>query len=496
MSDPSSPTYRALLVGNSTFPSDPHNLPDLEGPRNDPALLRDALCDDRYGLFKSDNVRLVTERLTNEILEEIDAFLGNARHDDTLLLYYSGHGRLGSLNELYLCARNSRVDRLGSTAVRTSNIRAMINDSAAATTIIVLDCCHSGAFKGGGLAETLAGRGRFVMTSCRSSELARDSLAASNRASLFTHHLVQGMLGQASDPDGDGLVVIDDLYRYAYGRLTGESRQIPEKSFAGIGDVPVARRPVPPATPILDIAPTKIMLDEVDVGEQLPPEHVAIMNRGHGELAWSFDCRSDWVTIEPEQHGLLIYLRPPRPGINRANIHVRDDASGQIKTVRINVHAVAPATPPAADGHATATLPPPLPPPPPLPLPVSPSTPYDRQPRPPDWRWNARHSLWLLSTLPVGLTTWAGFLYIGVRAHSRSWQRIAIAYGVVTLAFLIFIAVGLPKDADGRARTDTWQNYVGVVIMVVLWFGGIIHGLIVNIDWLNWRAHTRETTRP
>lgn len=96
----------------------------------------------------------------------------------------------------------------------------------------------------------------------------------------------------------------------------------------------------------------------------------------------------------------------------------------------------------------------------------------------------------------MGLTTWAGFLYIGLRAHSRSWQRIAIAYGVITLAWLIFIAVALPKDADGRARTDTWQNYVAVAIMVLLWFGGIIHGLIANIDWLKWRAHTRETTRP
>src|SRR5262249_45192877 len=27
-------TYRALLVGNSTFPEDPHNLPELHGPVN------------------------------------------------------------------------------------------------------------------------------------------------------------------------------------------------------------------------------------------------------------------------------------------------------------------------------------------------------------------------------------------------------------------------------------------------------------------------------
>jgi hypothetical protein len=37
--------YRALLIGNSTFPEDPHNLFDLNGPVNDIALLREALVD-------------------------------------------------------------------------------------------------------------------------------------------------------------------------------------------------------------------------------------------------------------------------------------------------------------------------------------------------------------------------------------------------------------------------------------------------------------------
>ena len=44
-------TYRALLIGNSSFPNDPQNLQPLEGPVNDVALLRDALTDPHTGMF-------------------------------------------------------------------------------------------------------------------------------------------------------------------------------------------------------------------------------------------------------------------------------------------------------------------------------------------------------------------------------------------------------------------------------------------------------------
>jgi hypothetical protein len=349
-----------LLVANSTYPNDAHNLPDLEGPRNDPGLLRDALCDDRYGLFPVDNVRLVSERTMAEVLRETEDFLRTARRDDTLLLYYSGHGKLDLSGQLYLCARDTRVDRLRSTAVKASDLSAMIEESAAATTVILLDCCHSGAFKGGELAQALAGRGRFVVTSCRTGELANDAHRL-NRASMFTHHLVAGVLGGVPDHDGDGLVGLNDLYAYVHARLTAEHRQIPQRSFAGAGDVPVARRPgvpaAPPETaqtpgpdasasdpsasdPVLAVSETVIDLGQVDHDEDLPPERIAVVNRGGGDLRWSAECAAGWVTLVRDDYGLLLHLRPG-PGTNRANVHVRDDRTGMVKTVRLVVRAPA-----------------------------------------------------------------------------------------------------------------------------------------------------------
>jgi Caspase domain len=350
-------TYRALLVANSTFPADRYNLPDLEGPRNDSALLRDALCDGEVGLFASDNVRLVTERTMSEVLSEAEDVLVSATQRDTLLLYYSGHGLLDQAGELFLCTRDTRSDRLRSTAVKASDLRGMMDQSAAGTMVVVLDCCHSGRFKGGDIPAALAGRGRFVVASSRSGELANDSHVR-NHASLFTHHLVEGIMYGAEDHDGDGVVTLSELYDYVHAALGAGGRQVPQKRFEGDGDVALALRAVrttqrpltelvDPASsaPVLDLSETTVDLGEVDPDEVLPPERIAVINRGGGTLDWVAECSADWVAVMAESSAVVLHLHP-RPGPNRANVHIRD-ASGELKTVRLSVRVREPTIPEA-----------------------------------------------------------------------------------------------------------------------------------------------------
>lgn len=396
-------TYRALLVANSTFPIDPHNLPELEGPRNDPVLLRGALCHEEIGLFPADNVRLVTERTMAEVLAEVEDFLRSASRQDTVLLYYSGHGMLDQSGELFLCTRDSRTDRLRSTAVKASDLRAMMDESSAAATVVVLDCCHSGRFKGGDVPSALAGRGRFVMTSTRSGELANDAHVR-NHASLFTHHLAAGMLHGARDHDGDGVVTLSELYDYVHTALADEGRQVPQKRFEGDGDVAVALRrrsrdrpaaaqaPEPDpaliapalADPVLDLSETSIDLGEVGADEVLPPERVAVVNRGGGSLEWTAESSAGWLRVEAEEGAVVLHLHPAS-GPNRANVHVRDARTGAIRTLRVKVRvrpAPAATTPPAPSPERPPPAAPPeaAPAPAPAPTPAAPTTPATTTP--------------------------------------------------------------------------------------------------------------------
>src|SRR5215510_5775171 len=99
--------YSALLVGNSVYPDDPHNLPELKGPVNDLQLLRDALTDPHVGLFDRSHVRVLPERSKREITTALEEFFQRATNDSLVLLYYSGHGRRDEYDNLYLCARDT-----------------------------------------------------------------------------------------------------------------------------------------------------------------------------------------------------------------------------------------------------------------------------------------------------------------------------------------------------------------------------------------------------
>jgi hypothetical protein len=349
------PGYRALLIGNSTFPNDT-NLPTLEGPVNDIALLREALTDPVTGLFDQHDVRLVAERTMSEILLELEQFFTSASRSDRLLLYYSGHGLLTMTNTLMLAARDTRTDSLLATTVSATAINGMIDASAAMTTMIVLDCCYSGSFKGADLPRSLEGSGRYLLTSTRGGQLAHDA-DQRNGTSQFTTHLVAGLRSGAPDHDGDGFVDLDDLYEYVHRRLADIGRQIPQRSFSGGGDVVVARRP--PATngkgpggggggtetpPVLDVSETLIDLRDVGPDELLRPERVAVLNRGGGRLDWVATTDDEWLGVARDGDHVRIELRP-HPGTNRGVVRVQDRGPGGAKTIRVNVQVRSPPPP-------------------------------------------------------------------------------------------------------------------------------------------------------
>jgi hypothetical protein len=350
------PGYRALLIGNSTFPNDSSNLQALEGPVNDISLLRDALTDPVTGLFDRHAVRLVAERTMSEILVELDQFFASASKRDRLLLYYSGHGLLTTANTLMLAARDTRTDSLLATTVSATTINSMIDASAAMTTMIILDCCYSGSFKGSDLPRSLEGTGRYLLTSTRSGQLASDA-DRRNGTSQFTTHLVEGLRSGAPDRDGDGFVDLDDLYEYVHRRLAQIGRQIPQRSFSGGGDVLVARRPTAPTNghgggygPELDVSTTTIDLRDVAPEDRLPPERVTVLNRGGGRLDWVATTDDDWLGVTSDGDDVRIDLHP-RPGSNSGVVHVRDRGRGGEKTIRVHVEVRPEASPPPPPPH-------------------------------------------------------------------------------------------------------------------------------------------------
>ena len=239
--------YRALLIGNSTYPADEHNLQTLKGPVKDIAVLNRALIDPGAGLFADIDVTLLPEATSTRAIRALGRFFGAADRDDVLLVYFSGHGKIDQSGRLHLCMQDTDSADLLATAVSSARITEFADASHARNVIIVLDCCYAGAFRGGELGDAVAGPGRYVLTSCRGTQLANDA-TVDNGTSFFTQHLVNGLVAAAVDQDGDGYVTFSDLYAYVDRRLREAGKQIPQRRVNGDGDLPLAKRPLPAQT--------------------------------------------------------------------------------------------------------------------------------------------------------------------------------------------------------------------------------------------------------
>jgi hypothetical protein len=261
--------YRALLIGNSTYPADEHNLQTLKGPVKDIAALNRALIDPGSGLFDDVDVTLLPEATSTRAIRALGRFFGAATRDDVLLVYFSGHGKLDQTGRLHLCMQDTDSTDLLSTAVSSARINEFADASRARNVVIVLDCCHAGAFRGGDLGEAVAGPGRYVLTSCRGTQLANDA-TVENGTSFFTQHLVDGLLQAAADQDQDGYVTFSDLYAYVDRRLRESGKQIPQRRVDGGGDLPLAKRPLP-------------ALAEVSAAVQPPPGQTEAIRPRQGQ---------------------------------------------------------------------------------------------------------------------------------------------------------------------------------------------------------------------
>lgn len=93
-----------------------------------------------------------------------------------------------------------------------------------------------------------------------------------------------------------------------------------------------------------------------------------------------------------------------------------------------------------------------------------------------------REKAWLLLCLPLGLTTWAAFLYIGIRARRRRWLVWA---GVYAATLAGWVVLDTPDHPSSTAKG------VGAVLWLATWIGGGVHALVISNDAVR-RIHGSE----
>ena len=215
----------ALLVGVSQFKD--ARLAALNAPTNDVEALAGVLRDPERGGFGSVTVSINPDFLT--LRDQLAALFNPRDPDDLLLLYYSGHGILRTGNRLFLATPETDFEQPQARGIFAAELRDMMDQTRAERQVMVLDCCHSGAFapgaKGSGaLAVTddtfgAGSTGRYVLTASDAQQFAwdgdrlADGDAATRTLSQFTAWLVDGLgRGEAAPDEPD--ITMDALFRY------------------------------------------------------------------------------------------------------------------------------------------------------------------------------------------------------------------------------------------------------------------------------------------
>jgi len=228
-----------LIIGNQGY--DDPLLRTLVAPSLDVELLAGVLRDETVGQF--DEVEVLLDAPEAELRRAVARFCANRTADDTLVLFFSGHGILDEEGHLHLAAKDTEPRLLNATALPADYVRAQLNRCNSRRQVLILDCCHSGAYGrgtkaalgesvGAGMALITAGYGRVVLTASDATQYAWDgeNLQGAAEASVFTRYLVEGLRTGAADLDGDGLINIDELYEYVYSKvLSVSSKQTPAK---------------------------------------------------------------------------------------------------------------------------------------------------------------------------------------------------------------------------------------------------------------------------
>lgn len=233
--------------------------------RYDAEALGDVLRDPELCGYPPGQVHLLldAEATRDNILHALRDLVSSSRDDDTVIIFFSGHGGRrpdGPDTSGYLCPVDYVLGDAEGTGIETNELSALINAIPAARVTLILDACHAEAaayvksdgvhkgllplgFRAPALEKLSAGSGRVVLASCREDE--RSWTYLSKGHSLFTYFLLEGLRGKALGQD-DGLVRVFDLFTYLSEQVPAHPQrgevQRPVLQMRGENNFPLALR--------------------------------------------------------------------------------------------------------------------------------------------------------------------------------------------------------------------------------------------------------------
>ncbi|MDQ1292309.1 MAG: hypothetical protein QG608_187 [Actinomycetota bacterium] len=464
---------RALLIGVADYAG----FPALPAAQNNLRSLRGLLTNPTSGWLASRRCRTVPDAKAPADVFPLVKELAN-QAEDTFLLYFAGHGCIGSGNELHLCLGATAPEELWYTSLPYQQVRQALLGARACRRIVILDCCYSGRAitTMGSRAQAIAGglpiEGTYVLTATGATEEA--FAPRGQEHTTFSKALIE-ILDEGL-PDAPELLTCSTLFRELDRRLVGQGAPRPhQQGHDTVTDLALARnrahRPGPAPQAGDPLVPASLPAS-LRTGLDSPHPQIRIgtvrelASWLHGTPAQQATARTELLQIAARDIAQVAEIAhqalrgSPVLGVPPATVTVlpgpllseeHDSPESGVRSSVSNFwdesaetgkgpspveprHSSGPGTAEHRGFWAGAAL----------------------------WTWDA---LWLLpAVLGAGLLNWVGFLIIGLRARRDRWLLLA------GISFAIMLAlVCLPPEEElngawGFAFIGNWLLLLAISV--------------------------------
>jgi len=235
---------RALIIGVGSY----MNIPNWSVPTtiNDAAAVDTVLREPTYAGYADGKVTLLSNEKASRqgILDALDA-LGQAADDETIFLFYAGHGHYGEDGTYYLTTYDTKLTPnrkvQDGSALSHAELLTRLQAIKARRVLLIFNACHSGEvapvldadgtlFSGQNpppdttAAALATGSGRVIITACREQQYA---FVGSGAQTIFAQALADGLRGGGTVVGNAGYISAFDLYTHLYYAVDRAVQRIP-----------------------------------------------------------------------------------------------------------------------------------------------------------------------------------------------------------------------------------------------------------------------------
>jgi hypothetical protein len=203
---------QVILIGTKSY--EDINLPELPAVENNLIELKNVFSDNTIIGIPESNIHIIFDEVyASNIGKKLSEISKNTQ--DTLLVYYAGHGKLNDEGELCLTVKGTDCNALDISSLPFKVLKNMIQKSPAQKKILIIDSCFSGRaidFMSDTLSlfQTTLLEGTYLITSVTGNRLAK-AYDTENQFTGFTSVLIKTLKNGIKIPKK--FLTLKDIYK-------------------------------------------------------------------------------------------------------------------------------------------------------------------------------------------------------------------------------------------------------------------------------------------